>query len=170
MDAYVQRHWAPAGNPLRKDTRWNSAKPVVVFGVISPKRGVVLWRVGEHSFTSQDIYEAMQEVRVLIGDGVKLAMMWDNANIHRANRVQQLMATPEVAIEPVWNAPARPDLITCGVEQVWARCKHMYRYEVDRYKAINRPFHHMGLVKYVLGMITDEFAMRLAEHSVPALM
>ena len=35
---------------------------------------------------------------------------------------------------------------------------------------MNRPFHHLGLVQYVLGHITDEFAMRLASHSVPAVL
>ena len=59
---------------------------------------------------------AMQEVRVLIGDGVKLAMMWDNAKIHIAKVTTQLMATPEVDIVPVWNVTARPDLATVGIE------------------------------------------------------
>ena len=109
-------------------------------------------------------------MRAKIGDGVKLAMMWDNARIHRARIVQQLIATPEVAIEPIWNVTARPDLATVGIEQAWARAKYIYRGEVDRYKALNRPFHHLGLVQRVLGYITDEFAIRLAAHSVPAVM
>ena len=41
---------------------------------------------------------------------------------------------------------------------------------MDRYKALNRTFHHMGLVQSVLGEITNEYAMRLAAHSVPAVM
>ena len=88
MDAYIQRHWAPIGQPIRKDSRWASAKPVVVFGVISTTRGVVHWHIGEQSFNAQDIAEALQEVRVKVGDEAKLAMMWDNARIHRAKIVQ----------------------------------------------------------------------------------
>ena len=156
--------------PIRKDSRWNSAKPVVVFGVISPKRGVVHWHFGEHSFNAQDICDALQEVRVKVGDGVKLSMMWDNARIHRARITTALMRTPEVDIAPIWNVAARPDLATVGIEQVWARAKYLYRQEVDRFKALNRPFHHMGLVQSVMGRITDEYAMRLAAHSVPAVM
>ena len=156
--------------PIRKDSRWNSAKPVVVFGVISPTRGVVHWHFGEHSFNAQNICDALQEVRVKVGDGVKLSMMWDNARIHRARITTALMRTPAVDIAPIWNVAARPDLATVGIEQVWARAKYLYRQEVDRFKALNRPFHHMGLVQSVMGQITNEYAMRLAAHSVPAVM
>ena len=45
-------HWAPMKQPIRKGSRWGNAKPVVVFGVISPKRGVVYWHVGESSFNA----------------------------------------------------------------------------------------------------------------------
>ena len=55
-------------------------------------------------------------MRASIGDGVKLALMLDNARIHRARIVQELMASPEVDIEPVWNVTARPDLATVGIE------------------------------------------------------
>ena len=48
----------------------------------------------------------------------------DNASIHRSRYVQALMATPEVDIKPLWNIAARPDLLTVGIEQVWARAKY----------------------------------------------
>ena len=57
------------------------------------------------------------------------------------------MAAAEVDIQPIWNVPYRADLLTVGIEQVWARAKWLYRQEVDRYKALNRPFHHVGLVQ-----------------------
>lgn len=97
-------------------------------------------------------------------------MGMDNARIHRANIVKDLMISPDVNIEPIWNLPARPDLLTVGIEQVWAKAKHLYRCAVDRYKALNRPFHHMGLVQNVMGQITDEFAKKVAAHSIPAVM
>ena len=59
VDAYVQKHWAPSGQPIRKDTRWSSAKPIVVFGCISPTRGVVHWHFGEGSFNAQQIADAL---------------------------------------------------------------------------------------------------------------
>ena len=71
---------------------------------------------GVSSFNAQDICEALQEVRIKVGEDVKVAMMWDNARIHRAKIVQQLMASEEVAMEPIWNCTARPDLATVGVE------------------------------------------------------
>ena len=43
-------------------------------------------------------------------------MMWDNARIHRAKLIKELMATPEVDIEPIWNVAGRPDLATLGIE------------------------------------------------------
>ena len=80
------------------------------------------------------------------------------------------MATPEVNIEPIWNVCARPDLASLGIERTWARAKYLYRLEVDRLKALNRPFNHLGLVQSVLGQITNQFAMDLASQSVPAVM
>lgn len=169
-DAYVQRHWAPVGQPIRKDSRWNNAKPVVVYAVISPTRGIVHLHFGISSFSATDIGDALKEVRAKIGDGVKLAMMWDNAMIHRAKENKKLMASPEVDIEAVWNVSARPELATIGVEQYWSSAKSIYRCMVDRYKALNRPFNHMGLVQNLLGQIPNEHTMRLAAHSVPAVM
>ena len=64
-------------------------------------------------------------------------MMWDNARIHRAKLIKELMATPEVDIEPIWNVAGRPDLATLGIELVWSRAKFIYRTEVDRFKALN---------------------------------
>ena len=51
-----------------------------------------------------------------MGDGVKVALALDNAKIHRAHIVQDLMSSPEVSIKPVWNVAARPDLLTVGIE------------------------------------------------------
>ena len=105
-----------------------------------------------------------------VGEGPKLSMMMDNARIHRAKITTALMRKPTVDIAPIWNVAARPDLATVGIEQIWAKAKYLYRQEVDRLKALNRPFHHMGLVQSVMGRITDEFAKRVAAHSVPAVM
>ena len=116
MDLFVQRHWSRAGDPIRKDSRWVKSTPVVVFGVISPTLGVVHMHYSEHSFTSEDIGEALKEVRLKIGQGPKLAMGWDNANIHRAKYIKGLLTTPEVDMEPIWNVAARPDLLTLGQE------------------------------------------------------
>ena len=80
------------------------------------------------------------------------------------------MASPEVDMEAIWNVVARPDLATIGIEQIWARAKYLYRVEVDRHKALNRPFHHMGLVQNIMGNISHDFARRLAAHSMPAVM
>ena len=105
-----------------------------------------------------------------MGEGIKVALGLDNARIHRANIVQALMASPEVAIKPVWNIAARPDLLTVGIEQVWARAKHLYRTAIDRYKAMNLQYNHMGFVQHILGQIDDDFARRVAAHSIPAVM
>ena len=61
-------------------------------------------------------------------------------------------------------------MCTLGIERTWAKAKCLYRREVDRLKALNRPFNHMGLVRDVLGQINNEFAMHLAAQSVPATM
>ena len=110
---------------------------MVVFGVISVLLGVVHWHFGESSFKKEDICDALKEIRAKIGDGVRVAMMWDNAAYHRAKIVRQLMASPDVDIEPIWKVAARPDLATVGIEQIWARCKYLYRCEVNRLKALN---------------------------------
>ena len=79
-------HWSHTGQPILKPSRWASASPVVIFGVISPERGVVHWHFGEHSFNAQDILEALKEVRAKSGTR-KLAMLFDNARIHRSRLV-----------------------------------------------------------------------------------
>jgi len=76
-----------SGQPIAKASRWSTYRPIVVFGVISATRGIVHLHFGEFSFKAPDICEALQEVRVKIGDGVKLAMALDNAAIHRAHIV-----------------------------------------------------------------------------------
>ena len=131
---------------------------MVVFGIISPTRGVVHWHLGVSSFTALDICEALREIRASIGDAAKVAICLDNAQIHRAHIVRDLMASEEVNMEVIWNIPARPDLLTVGIEQVWAKAKHLYRCTIDRFKAIKRPFDHTGLVQHILGAITNEFA------------
>ena len=73
-------------------------------------------------------------------------------------------------MEPIWNVCARPDLATIGIEQVWSKAKYLYRCQVDRYKAMNLQFSHIHLVQDIMGQITDDFAKRLAAHSVPAVM
>ena len=73
-------------------------------------------------------------------------------------------------MQAIWNVASRPDLLTVGIEQVWSKAKHLYRCEVDRYKCLNRPFNHMGLVMHIMGYISDEFAKRVAAHSIPAVM
>ena len=165
-----QVHWAPTGHPIHKSTRWDSQKPTVVFGVISATRGLVHWHLGTSSFTGEDIADAIEEVRAKIGDGVKLAMMWDNARIHYAKEVQRLMASPEIAMENVWNCTARPDCATLGIERTWSKAKAIYRCHVDRYKALNQPFNNMGLVQFVLGKIDNDFIKKMAVLSVPAVM
>ena len=143
---------------------------MVVFGVISAERGVVHWHFGIHSFTAEDICDAFREVRAKLGSAVEIAMCLDNAQIHKAHITRDLMASEEVKMEPIWNVAGRPDLLTIGIEQVWSKAKHLYRCEVDRYKVLNRRFDHMGLVQRVMGVITDEFAKKVAAHSVPAVL
>ena len=117
-----------------------------------------------------DIVDALREVRLKIGNGGTVGMLWDNARIHRSRLVSQYIDTPEIDMAPVWNCTARPDAATRGIEECWARAKYLYRIEVDRLKALNRPFSNMGLVQSVLGSLDNDLVKRLASHSVPAVM
>ena len=127
VDAYVQRHWTKKGDPIAKASRWSIHKPVVVFAVISASRGIVHYHFGVHSFNALDICTALQEVRAKVGNGVKIALGADNARIHRAIVVAELMSSQEVDIQPIWNVAARPDGLTVGVEQLWSQAKFLYR-------------------------------------------
>ena len=84
--------------------------------------------------------------------------MWDNCRIHRAISVRELAATPQINIRFIWNLPYRPDLATCGIEFVWRRAKWLYKIDVNRFKALNLGWDQEGLVRHVIGQITDEFA------------
>ena len=59
----------------------------------------------------------MSHIRAQYSEEAKLALMWDNADIHRAKDVRDEAAKPEVNIELVWNVPYRPDLN--GIELHW---------------------------------------------------
>ena len=56
------------------------------------------------------------------------------------------MNSPEIDIKPIWNIGARPDLLTVGIEQVWAKAKYFYRNYIDRFKGLSQQYDHMGLV------------------------
>ena len=48
----------------------------------------------------------------------------------------------------LWNLPYRPDLN--GIETVWWKAKYLYRNEMDRLKASNRPIEHEATVAYIM--------------------
>ena len=60
--------------------------------------------------------------------------------------MKRLAASPEINIRLLYNIPARPDLLTVGIERVWALAKKMYRDDIDRHRGLNRPYDHMGMV------------------------
>ena len=87
-----------------------------MFGVISSEIGIIHWHFGTSSFIAEDICEALKEVRAKLNDDVQIAMLWDNAKIHKANIVKDLMMSEEMKMESIWNVAQRPDLLTVGIE------------------------------------------------------
>ena len=61
---------------------------------------------------------------------------------------------------------ARPDLATVGIERVWSRAKRLYRAEVERLQAHNRPYDHFGVVQHILEGIPEDFAQHQASLSL----
>ena len=57
-------------------------------------------------------------------------------------------------IKFVWNLPYRPDMN--GIEFVWALAKRRYKAEVDRHKALDRPWDQAGLVRSIMEGLSDE--------------
>jgi len=62
----------------------------------------------------------LKEIRQRVGPDLKLALILDNATFHRASIVKELAASPEICIRLIYNATARPDLATVGIERAWA--------------------------------------------------
>ena len=83
--------------------------------------------------------------------------------------MQALSTDPSDDITLVFNLVARPDLATVGIERVWSWAKRLYRAEIERLQAINRPFDHLGVVQHVLEGIPDDFAKKQASLTLPAL-
>ncbi len=65
----------------------------------------------------------------------------------------------------IYNCIGRPELACLGIERVWSIVKRYYRTAIDREKALNRQFNHIGLIQSTLGIITDEIAMKMAKLS-----
>jgi len=83
--------------------------------------------------------------------------------------VKELAVAPEVDIRLIFNATARPDLATVGIERAWAFFKQLYRASVDKLKAVNVPYDNEGLVRSVLEKLSHESACRLALKTLPAV-
>ena len=78
--------------------------------------------------------------------GAPIALILDNAKIHRSHLVRDAAAREDVNIRLIFSVAGRPDLGCLGIERVWGICKRRYRNLVDREKALNRQFNHMGLL------------------------
>jgi len=141
----------------------------MVCGVIGQTMGNVYYHVGTRSFNALDMHEVLKEVRQRAGADRKLALVWDNAAFHRARSVKELAACPEIDIRLIFNATARPDLATVGIEQAWAFFKQLYRASVDKLKATNIPYDNEGLVISVLEKLSHESACKLALKTLPAV-
>jgi len=111
----------------------------------------------------------LKEIRQRVGPDLKLALILDNATFHRASIVKELAASPEICIRLIYNATARPDLATVGIERAWAFFKQLYRSSVDKLKATNVPYDNEGLVQSVLGKLSHESACKLALKTLPAV-
>ena len=80
-----------------------------------------------------------------------------------------MAVSQEINIRLIYNATARPDLATVGIERAWAFFKNIYRCSVDKLKATNIPYDNEGLVRSVLEKLSDESACRLAQKALPAV-
>ena len=59
-DSYVSLHWAPAGDPIRRTSRFLNKDRVVVMGAISPTRGNIYYHYGIRSFNQDDMIEMLR--------------------------------------------------------------------------------------------------------------
>ena len=116
-DHFEGRHWAHAGRPIQKTSRYSAHPKIVCCGCISPSRGAVHYHYGFRSFNAQDIMDVLRAVRAASEPNAKLAIFWDNARMHVANVVRDFAATPEINILLVRNLSYRPDLN--GIERLW---------------------------------------------------
>ena len=47
--------------------------------------------------------DVLRQVRAAFGPGVRVAILWDNCRIHRANIVTEYARSEDIQIELVWN-------------------------------------------------------------------
>ncbi|MDP6190923.1 MAG: transposase [Gammaproteobacteria bacterium] len=119
--------------------KFSPERPVMVCGIIGPTIGNVYYHVDTRSFNAADMGLILREIRQQVGTLKKLALVLDNACMHRARSVRTVAESPEVDIKLIFNVTGRPDLATVGIENVWSICKHIYRSSVDKLKAANIP-------------------------------
>ena len=61
------KHWARAGQPMRKLRKFATEKPIMAFGVIGPTLGNILYHLDDRSFNSQDMESCLRKIREIAG-------------------------------------------------------------------------------------------------------
>ena len=124
--------------PLLYKNKYSHEGSLLCCGVISATRGAVLWHLSNKSLDSEAFKVILLEIREAIGPDAKVCLALDNATYHKSGSVLKLAASEEVNIQLLFNIPSRPDILTVGIERVWAVAKKLYRDDVDRHRGLNR--------------------------------
>ena len=92
---YYERHWAPAGQPLCKESRWATGGVVAVLGGVSMDRGKVHFQYKQLSrqvkgYKGEDVRAFLHELRKRIPASQKVVVFMDMAGTHCTHCTQAL--------------------------------------------------------------------------------
>ena len=157
--------WAPVGDPIVFQRRWEPQRYVAVMGAASLESGLFYWESTYGAAMKAD--ETKQFLRNLKAHTHKprIVVFWDNAGIHKSSAVR--LYAIELGIRLIMNAPYRPDLN--GIEYIWANAKHHYRNRVAWHRANDVPYENTQLVDESLEQVPQHLAVSYIVRGMCAL-
>ena len=162
---YNNKHWAPAGQPLCKESRWAQGGVVAVLGGVSMERGKVHFKYKQLSrlvkgYSGEDVRTFLHELRKRIPASKKVVVFMDMAGTHCTQALWRDVMGGALNLSIIYNLPYRPDFY--GIEAFWAAAKKDYRNRFDWIKANGRQWVQAELIQQCIEAVSDETAKRLA--------
>ena len=139
--------------------------PVRVIAGVSPQKGVEHIAFVDTAITHEHIMAFLSHLHQL-HHNIRIAVYWDNVNIHKATNVGTLCGQLDIRL--VWNIPYYPD--TNPVEACFSNVKGYYRRKRLEALVNNAPFANKQVVREAFDRITPEHVQNCENRSMKILM
>ena len=160
LQAYAPRHTNLAVDKDKVDL-----PPVRAIAGVSPQRGVEHLALHGTAITHQHIMDFLHDLQRLNGRQ-KLAVYWDNVNIHKAGNVTDLCRQLDIRL--LWNIPYYPD--TNPIEACFSVVKGYFRRRRLEALVADAPFDSARTVREAFARVRPEYVQHCERRSTNLLM